>query len=196
MKTVIVFDHPYTLSAGFNQPHHRSYSAAIAQTCLQVLKQHNEEVDVIDLYADHFNPVMSAEELANWRTKQIVDPVAEDYYQRLAQADQIIFIFPIWWEMMPTMTKDFLDKVFSKDHYQPRRPHILPKKPRIVTFTVSGTPTFLYKLVFGNPITKMLKRGTFNKLGLSNYHWHNFNPEHRSEIQRQNDLKSVTKYLI
>lgn len=196
MKTVIVFDHPYTLSAGFNQPHHRSYSAAIAQECLQVLQQRNEEVDVIDLHADHFNPVMSATELTNWRTKQIVDPVAEDYYQRLAQADQIIFIFPIWWEVIPTMTKGFLDKVLSKSHYQSSRPHILPKKPRVVTFTVSGTPTFLYKLVFGNPISKALKRGTFNKLGLFNYHWHNFNPENRSETQRQADLKKVSKYLI
>ncbi len=67
---------------------------------------------------------MSATELTNWRTKQIVDPVAEDYYQRLAQADQIIFIFPIWWEVMPTMTKGFLDKVLSKSHYQSSRPPI------------------------------------------------------------------------
>lgn len=196
MKTVIVFDHPYTLSAGFNQPHHRSYSAAIAQQCIQFLKHNNEEVDIIDLHADHFNPVIDASELTNWRTKKVVDPMAEDYYQRLAQADQIIFIFPIWWEVMPAMTKGFLDKVLSKGHYQSKRPHMLPKKPRIVTFTVSGTPTSLYKLIFGNPITKALKRGTFNKLGLFNYHLHNFNPEHRSTKQRTTDLNKVTKYII
>lgn len=195
MKTVIVFDHPYTIAASNNQPHFRSYSAAVAQTTIDLLKSKGEDVDLIDLHADQFNPVMSAAELSNWRTRQVVDPLADDYYERLAQADQIIFIFPIWWEVMPAMTKGFLDKVLSKRHYQSHSPHILPKKPRIVTFTVSGTPTPLYKLIFGNPVTKVMKRGTFNKLGLHDYHWHNFNPENQAASRRQPALQQVAKYV-
>lgn len=195
MKTVIVFDHPYTIAASHNQPHFRSYSAAIAQHAVDTLTHRGEIVDVIDLHADHFNPVMTATELTNWRTKQVVDTQAENYYQRLVAADQIIFIFPLWWEVTPAMTKGFLDKVLSKRHYQATRPRLLPKKPRIVVLTTAGTPTSLYKWIFGNPVTKMLKRGTFNKLGLYNYHWLNFTPEKQSEASRTKSLAKIDRII-
>ena len=37
-----------------------------------------------------------------------------DYQERLLKADEIVFIFPIWWEAMPAMTKGFFDKVIAK----------------------------------------------------------------------------------
>ncbi|PWG00342.1 NAD(P)H-dependent oxidoreductase [Levilactobacillus bambusae] len=195
MKTVIVFDHPYTIKASENQPHFRSYSAAIAKEASTSITAHGGEVDLIDLHADHFDPVMHQADLENWRTKRPINAQAEDYYQRLASADRIIFIFPIWWEVMPAMTKGFIDKVLTKYHYAKKSPHVLPRNPEIDVLTVSGTPTPLYRLIFGNPVTKALKRGTFGKLGLRHYHWQNFNPEHQTEIQRQKALKKVDRLL-
>ncbi|WP_125608001.1 NAD(P)H-dependent oxidoreductase [Lapidilactobacillus bayanensis] len=195
MKDVLVFDHPYTLAASENQPHFRSYSAALGKAVINTLTTSGDVVDVIDLHAEHFDPVMHQSDLENWRTKQPVDPQAESYYQRLAVADRIIFVFPIWWEVMPAMTKGFLDKVLSKNHYQKKSPHLLPHNPKIIVFTVAGTPTPLYRLVFGNPVTKSLKRGTFNKLGLHHYYWHNFNAEDQSAQKRTATLKNIAKYL-
>ena len=31
------------------------------------------------------------------------------YKDRLARADHIVFIFPIWWELMPALIKGFID---------------------------------------------------------------------------------------
>lgn len=195
MKNVLVFDHPYTLAASENQPHFRSYSAALAKAVINTLTAQGDSVDTIDLHADHFDPVMHQSDLENWRTKKPLNSQTKDYYKRLAAADRIIFIFPIWWEVMPAMTKGFIDKVLSKNHYQEKGPHILPNNPEIVVLTVSGTPTPLYRLIFGNPVTKSLKRGTFNKLGLRHYHWHNFNAEDQSAKKRQTALKNVGKYF-
>ena len=36
------------------------------------------EVDLIDLIEDGFNPVMTKDDLAGWRLKSVVDPVAAD----------------------------------------------------------------------------------------------------------------------
>jgi hypothetical protein len=43
-------------------------------------------IDLIDLHADGFNPIMSYEELAAWRKKKTIDPLVANYQQRLMAA--------------------------------------------------------------------------------------------------------------
>ncbi|MBS4189540.1 NAD(P)H-dependent oxidoreductase [Bacillus sp. FJAT-49705] len=112
-------------------------------------------IDLIDLHAGGSNPVMTAADLAAWRQKKVLDPLAQDYQRRLIAADHIIFIFPIWWECMPAITKGFLDKVIVKgiiyDEPKPGRliVHHLPKLKRVSLLTVMSTPGIFYKLFFG-----------------------------------------------
>lgn len=122
MNYIIVFDHPYTLSSSQNVPHRRSYSAAVAQHTIDYLKKAGHSVDVIDLHQDNFDPVMHAADLAAWRTKASLNPQVDDYFDRLKSADEIIFVFPLWWEVMPAMTKGFIDKVFSKNRIVSKHP--------------------------------------------------------------------------
>lgn len=63
MKYILIFNHPYTLSASNNQPHHRSYSAAVAKQTIDYLTDKGNTVDVIDLHQDRFDPVMHEENL-------------------------------------------------------------------------------------------------------------------------------------
>src|SRR4051794_5676464 len=97
--------HPYGASASENIPHRRSYSAALLSAAIRGLRSKNHHIDLIDLHAYGFNPVTSAEELTSWRQQQVNDPLITDYQKRLIAADHIIFIFPIWWESMPALTK-------------------------------------------------------------------------------------------
>jgi NAD(P)H dehydrogenase (quinone) len=180
MKVLIIFDHPYTAIASENIPHQRSYSAALLAAATRGLHAGGHEVDLIDLHADGFNPVMSAEELSAWRQKKTLDPLVADYQKRLFQAEHIIFIFPIWWESMPASTKGFLDKVFSKGiiYEEPKkgRPFVsqLKKLKGVSLLTVMATPGFAYRWIFGNPITKILFRGTFRKMGFHKLKWYNY----------------------
>lgn len=176
MKTVIIFDHPYTATAGDNVPHHRSFLAALLKSVMTQQYQNNNGVDLIDLHADGFNPVMSAADLSNWRRGQSTDPLVADYQQRLLAADRIIFMFPVWWEVMPAMTKGFLDKVYAKGKlYQADTMKTrLTKQPRIDIITTMSTPNWIYRLVFGAPLAKLLFRGTFLKTRLWHFKWHNF----------------------
>ncbi|WP_438496580.1 NAD(P)H-dependent oxidoreductase [Paenibacillus sp. IHBB 3054] len=181
MKFLIVFDHPYGASASENIPHQRSYSAALLASFMRGLTTKDHEIDLIDLHKDGFNPVMSIEDLASWRQKTSNDPLVINYQQRLIAADHIIFIFPIWWEAMPALTKGFLDKVFAKgivyEEIKPGRPFkcLLPNIKGVSLLTVMNTPDFFYRWIFGNPITKILFRGTFRKMGIrKNLHWYNY----------------------
>lgn len=196
MNVVIVFDHPYGASASENIPHRRSYSAALLAAVMQGLTTKGHKIDLIDLHADGFNPVMSTEELVSWRLKKTNDPLVADYQQRLIAADHIVFLFPIWWESMPALTKGFLDKVFAKgivyEETKPGRPFIclLPNIKGVSLLTVMNTPDFIYRWIFGNPVTKILFRGTFRKMGIrKNLHWYNYTG------MEKRSLKARVQYL-
>ncbi|WP_211746165.1 NAD(P)H-dependent oxidoreductase [Paenibacillus sp. Marseille-Q4541] len=195
MKVLIVFDHPYTATAFENIPHQRSFSAALLNSVTKGLLSAGHELDLIDLHADGFNPVMSAEELAAWRHKETLDPLTKDYQRRMFEADHLIFIFPIWWESMPALTKGFIDKVFAKGivYEEPKtgRPFVskLKKLKGVSVLTVMATPGFVYRWIFGNPVTKMLFRGTFRKMGFHKLKWYNYTR------MADRSLDERTKYL-
>jgi putative NADPH-quinone reductase len=200
MKVLIVFDHPYGLAASDNVPHKRSFTAAVAATAIRGLVQAGHEVDVIDLHVDGFNPVMSAADLAAWRRKTVVEETALNYQQRLMAADHVVFAFPIWWESMPAMTKGFLDKVMTKgivySETKPGRPfkNGLQNLRGVTLMTVMATPDFLYRWLFGNPITKIIFRGTFRKIGVRNLEWMNFsNPAGKTSAQRIKILEKTAQ---
>ncbi len=202
MKVLVVFDHPYGLDASENVPHNRSFSAALMAAAIHGLKQAGHEVDIIDLHADGFNPVMTADDLAAWRNKSVIDDTASNYQQRLRTADHVIFAFPIWWESMPAMTKGFFDKVMTKgivySETKPGRPfkNGLKNIQGVTLLTVMATPTFLYRWLFGNPITKIVFRGTFRKIGVKNLRWMNFsNPAGKTLERRQQILEETSAHF-
>jgi NAD(P)H dehydrogenase (quinone) len=196
MRAVIIFDHPYGTQASENEPHNRSFSAAVYKKVKETIEDRGGQVDLIDLRADNFNPVMSKEDLIAWRTQSFIDKQTHDYFQRLTKADRIIFIFPIWWESMPASTKGFIDKVFVKGLIRSGElAKFKAKNPDIYVMTVSGTPTIIYRLWYGNPIVKILKRGTFNKIGLKKFYWINLNAEERQLKGRTKLLDSIPNKL-
>ncbi|MFQ3547433.1 MAG: NAD(P)H-dependent oxidoreductase [Termitinemataceae bacterium] len=134
MKTMIVYAHPKT--KGFNQaiaqaaaqgatmavPPAAEYDAAIASPVTATVVAHakiaaspeshvevENEVVMIDLYRDHFNPVLPEDELPR---KFSFDETTLGYQQLIKAADQVIFVHPDWWGGPPAILKGFLDRVF------------------------------------------------------------------------------------
>jgi NAD(P)H dehydrogenase (quinone) len=112
--------------------------------------------------------------------------------------DRPVFVFPIWWEAMPASTKGFLDKVMTKgivySESKPGRPFVNGVKnlQGVTLMTVMTTPDLIYRWLFGNPITKILFRGTFRKIGVRRLRWLNFtNPSSRTLHERQRILQGV-----
>lgn len=103
MKVVVVFNHPYE----------GSYCNAILNSVVRGLHHAGHEADIIHLDNENFNPVMTAQDLKAFRDKHPSDPKVIEYKNRLEQADHLLFIFPIWWELMPALLKGFIDKVIS-----------------------------------------------------------------------------------
>lgn len=189
MKVAIIFNHPYE----------SSYCSTMLQAVERGLRRANHEIDLLHLDHDRFNPVMSAADLNAFRRKEAIDPQVLDYKERLAQADHLIFIFPIWWELMPALTKGFIDKViFPGVAYDVSNRENTRMRPLwhnlkgITVLTTMNTPGWLYTLLFGNAIKKALIVGTFWKIGYRNLKWLSFNRvKNVSQAKREQWLQQV-----
>ena len=103
-----------------------------------------------------------------------------EYKKRLSQADHLVFIFPVWWELMPALTKGFIDKVtFPGAAYEYKGRYgmapLFKNIKSITVITTMNTPGIIYRLIFGNAIKKALLTGTFWKTGYKNRKWISFN---------------------
>ncbi|MBB6459037.1 NAD(P)H-dependent oxidoreductase [Flammeovirga kamogawensis] len=178
MKVVIVFNHPYE----------KSYCNAILEAVTEGLKEANHEVDLIHLDNDEFDPVMRAKDLKAFVTGsrnpeesyKLLDPQVKDYKNRLENAEHLIFIFPIWWELMPALTKGFIDKLIFPGiayDFNPKGNRMMKKLnlSGVTMITTMNTPKLLYRILFGNAIKKAMLLGTFWKMGYKNRKWINLN---------------------
>ncbi|MEE1421690.1 MAG: NAD(P)H-dependent oxidoreductase [Eggerthellaceae bacterium] len=197
MNNLIVFDHPYGTQASEDEPHNRSFCAALCKSVVNMLQARGEKVIVLDLQAEGFDPVMSAEELALWRKGIPVNKQVASYQQCVREADRLIFVFPIWWELMPAMTKGFIDKVYAKDVLYKQEKGLLGMKTlipncEVILMTPLGTPTLLYKLIFGKPVVNAIQRGLCMKTGIKKFRWLAYsNMDALSFEQRQKLLSSI-----
>ena len=173
MKTVIVFNHPYE----------GSYCNALLDAVSNGLAKAGQEIDLIHLDNDNFNPVMTARDLKGFKDGMPQDPQVINYCERIHKADRLILIFPIWWELMPAMMKGFIDKVifpgsaYDYDH-SGRFPRMIKRWNNlqgVTVITTMNTPSIVYRLLFGNAIKKAIFNGTFRKLGFKNRKWISFN---------------------
>ena len=179
MKVLIVFNHPYK----------SSYCNAILETVKTGLEKGNHEVDLIHLDDENFDPVMRAKDLrafAQAKDKaqnclEAIDPQVINYKEKLERAEHLVMIFPIWWELMPAMTKGFIDKVifpgisYDYTHGGKGMKNRLPHLKGLSIITTMNTPSLIYRLVFGNAIKCAIMTGTFWKIGIKNRKWISLN---------------------
>jgi NAD(P)H dehydrogenase (quinone) len=192
MKAVIVFNHPYE----------GSYCNAILNAVTAGLQSAGHITDLIHLDNDGFDPVMRANDLKGFKNGAPCDPQVLKYRERINDADQLIMIFPIWWELMPAMTKGFIDKViFPGVAYDYDNSGSYPKMIKrwknlngVTVITTMNTPSFIYRLVFGNAIKKAVFNGTFWKLGFKNRKWLSLNMvKFVSDDKRKKWLQQIEK---
>lgn len=170
MRTLIVFNHPYE----------GSYCNAILHAVHKGLQIGGHEVDIIHLDNDRFRPAMTKADLKAFVDHQPIDPQVIDYSERLRQADHLIFIFPIWWDIMPAMTKGFIDRVLFPgvvyDHH-PRGFGLVPLLDNLKSITMITTmnkPKLMYSLLIGNLIRKAMLKSVFKAMGYKNLRWISF----------------------
>lgn len=187
MKTVIVYAHPWD----------GSFNNHVLKTTIEKLEAKGEIVDVIDLNKDDFDPVMRPEDLRVFAKGEYNDPQAEDYVNRLKDADKAIFIFPVWWFGLPAIMKGFLDKIMLKGTtYVEDENHnltgVLDIKESAV-FTTANISEEVFAHI-GDPIKNSLIGGIFGMVGIENTEWIHCDTVHLEE-SRSSYMDKIEAYL-
>ncbi|NMD54027.1 MULTISPECIES: NAD(P)H-dependent oxidoreductase [Tsukamurella] len=85
-------------------PRSDSLTARLRDIGVARLREDGWGVDVADLYAERFDPVLVDEGGADVRAEQ----------RRLLAADLVVLQFPLWWYGPPAMLKGWIDRVFER----------------------------------------------------------------------------------
>lgn len=103
MNHLIIYAHPRKESLNH---------AVKAVVLTELKKQSASDIRIRDLYQLDFDPVLSKEDIEGWH-RGIVSPEIRAEQQHILWADNIIFIYPIWWTGLPAILKGYIDRVFS-----------------------------------------------------------------------------------
>jgi putative NADPH-quinone reductase len=101
MRVLVVYCHPSP----------DSLVAAAKDRVMAGLATAGHDARLIDLYADGFDPAMTAEERLTHREPGVA-PDLQCYATDLAWAQGLVFVYPTWWSGQPAMLKGWFDRVW------------------------------------------------------------------------------------
>ena len=156
MRVLMVYCHPLD----------GSYNAALRDRALQALRAGGHEVELVDLYREGFDPVLSADE----RRTYLADTAAniagvQRHVELLRWAEGLLFVYPTWWYGPPAMLKGWFERTWL-----PGVAFTVPKKKGdkqgpgmqhirwLGCITSSGSPWWWLK-VLSDPGRRLFTRG-------------------------------------
>jgi len=156
-------------------PRPDSYNAALRDAVLRGLGNRHE-VASRDLYAEGFNPALSAEERGRYHNVPANLEGIEDHVASLRRAEALILVYPTWWYGMPAMLKGWFDRVWAPGvAFTLTSGAIAPALTNIRhihVVTTYGSPSWLL-WVMGHPDEKLIRRGIRRLCAKDcRVHWH------------------------
>jgi NAD(P)H dehydrogenase (quinone) len=118
MRALLVYAHP--------EP--KSFTAALKNVADETLRGLGHTVEISDLYAENFNPVAGRHDFLQAQNPDVFHYQTEQKHahasgsfapdlkreqERLARADLVIWLYPIWWGGVPAIVKGWFDRVLA-----------------------------------------------------------------------------------
>src|SRR5258707_11591065 len=101
MRVLVVFSHPTR----------ESFCGAVLSEVLEELATGGHHAEVLDLYAEKFDPVMPRLE---WQAYDgAADHQIQRYVDQIHRSDGLIWIFPTWNYGLPAILKGYVDRIWK-----------------------------------------------------------------------------------
>jgi putative NADPH-quinone reductase len=119
----------------------------IVETYASASEKAGHSVTVLDLYApENMLPFLAFTNVREWPQS----PQQDRMKQLLTEADELVFVHPIWWGTVPAILKNWIDTVFEaglafRYNKQGKVEKLLTGKTAKV-FAICGAPSFIYWL--------------------------------------------------
>ncbi len=146
-------------------PLDNAFAKAAAARIRATLEHRGIEVDMIDLYADDFDPRLTGAERRGYFTTPYDSSAVAGYVARLKRAEKLVFVFPQWWFNLPAILKGFFDRVLvpgvAFDHASGGGP-LIPRLTHVDALWVvssTGAPWRVTRLYMCDPVRRQIARG-------------------------------------
>ena len=151
MRVLYIYCHPLP----------ESFHAAVQGRALEGLRTAGHEVDLLDLYAEGFDPVMSAEGRRAYHDTALNQAGLERQVERLRAAEGLVVQFPVWSFGPPAMLKGYFDRLLMPgvgfDLSDPSKVRRLLGYRRLAGIATYGQP-WTRALLLGDPPKKIVTR--------------------------------------
>jgi putative NADPH-quinone reductase len=153
VTTLVVYAHPVP----------RSFAAALRDRVVEGLERAGHAVDLLDLYAEGFDPYLDADEWSAETAGALDRPDLRPYIDRLRAATHLVFVYPTWFGAPPAMLKGWLDRVwvagvaFERVPGSNRPRGRLMHVRRITVVTTYGSSRWV-NVLEGEPGKRLVKR--------------------------------------
>lgn len=136
MNTLIITAHPSKTS----------FTRAIAETYRENSELEGRQVEILDLYATEFKQdFLRFDKLSDIGK----DKVTQAMQEKISWAEELVFVFPVWWADAPAILKNWIDCNFTTGFaykYIDGKPTGLLSGKTARVFATSGAPGFVYGL--------------------------------------------------
>lgn len=160
MRILIVYAHPNPAS----------FCHAILRTIESELSAMGHDIRVKDLYAEGFNPVLSAAELGALNDGRVPEAIAREQ-ESLRWAEGLVLVYPLWWFDRPAILKGWFDKVltngFAFDYTAEGARGLLPQHKALIVVTVGGSRQDYRDMDAEELIIRPVSDGTLGFCGIS-----------------------------
>jgi NAD(P)H dehydrogenase (quinone) len=190
MKMLIIYTHP----------NHRSLSYAFLQEVILGSKENAniDEVKVLDLYEEEFNPILVFNE--NKRRRDMhTDPGLARYRDQLMWADKIVFVYPIWWGRPPAMLMGYIDQLFASGFAYRDTGGLLPdgllKGKSVVCISTMKGPAHYPLLWLYNAHKTLMRKALFNYIGIKKVKFFEFGSMESPQGRHKEKLNKIHRYF-
>lgn len=161
-----------------------SISQEIVNNFINKFKSNNVDYEIIDLYEENFNPVMTKNQEKLYENGETDCDLVKKYQKILKETDELILVFPLWFNNVPAILKGFFDKVLLKnfaftDENNEIKGLLTNVKSGVVISTSESTDEYLVKM--GNPIQTVVVKGTLEFCGMQNIEYVNINSKNKEQ---------------
>jgi NAD(P)H dehydrogenase (quinone) len=152
MKILYIYCHPLD----------DSFHAGIMREAVAALRAKGHDVDLCDLYAEGFDPVLTAERRRDYHDVTKNQKGLEEHVARLQNAEALVMQFPTWCFGLPAMLKGWFDRMLmpgvSFDLSNPAKVKpLLTNIRHVIGISTYGRPRWVAMYV-GDPPRKIIKR--------------------------------------
>ena len=104
MRVLVVTGHPRS----------DSLTTRVAKLFSQGLAENGHTVELADIYAEGFDPVLREDDEPDWGDSQkCYSATVQQEMQRIERNDATVLIFPVFWWSMPALHKWWIDRVWN-----------------------------------------------------------------------------------